>query len=679
MSIKNLGTIVQAKKLIPIDDPNKVAQNFQVLSHVLKDVSEEALLSGASFLKLDARQLACMLSSKGLSTELIVSKLASMGLSKEVTKGALNFMGLKTAEIDAAVANVTFSTSTGVATTGLAAFGATLKSVTAGLVTFLTTNPVGWAISAAMAIGAVTLAVDLFSTSFEEANKKYQSASSSYQELSSDLNSLRTEYEHIKSRIDELNGIEVRSDVEQAELDKLETKNELLWAQIEAKERLQRYSARDVASAASDALTEEDTHIAGTTVVDGMEVLQFDRSNIIDRTIAKQKQYNELEQERIQLSKELASLGDDADRATTESYLNRIVAIEGAMADIDEEIVDNLSTISELYEGLFYEDGSIVEGYESLVAAIQSLLGIDGRSVAQKIKDTFYGNLDDNLGGLKGNLANDFNNWIEGLSSEDQQFVYELSLDADSALWSLGEWKEALEEVKKATEEVDEATKSFVDRISGVEALSAGFEQLAAIYKDVSDKSSFDFSNILNNDDFKASFGKLDSYENFIKTIANSPDDISACQSAFNSLVSDYINTSGILDDLTEETRDVTVAMLEQNGVTNAAIIVDRQLALQKERVANASGNLADKTYDEIVALYSEAEAGSVAQQALAELAVQKFLNNDNPIRTSADIDQLIALANTANITAASLQNVLRAKQLMDQADFFIENQMLSA
>lgn len=360
-------------------------------------------------------------------------------------------------------------------------------------------------------------------------------------------------------------------------------------------------------------------------------------------------------------------------------------------AKANREVLDYLvtneiesQTSFEKYVNDILADEDITNDYaKALITSMQVYL--PEFEIPDSVKKSFIAERDKLIAEITGAIPDSdtgaIGNWLDSMDvSEYEAFVDWIKDNVDSVVVTasldnmMSAFASYLERMHIAADGLGSATetaKEFLDQLSAIESLSNGFEQLAAIYKDVSDKSSFDFSAILNNDDFKASFGKLDSYENFIKTIANSPDDISACQSAFNSLASDYINTSGILDDLTEETRDFTVAMLEQNGVTNAAIIVDRQLALQKERAANASGNLADKTYDEIVALYSEAEAGSVAQQALAELAVQKFLNNDNPIRTSADIDQLIALANTANITAASLQNVLRAKQLMDQADFF--------
>ena len=83
---------------------------------------------------------------------------------------------------------------------------------------------------------------------------------------------------------------------------------------------------------------------------------------------------------------------------------------------------------------------------------------------------------------------------------------------------------------------------SFTDTISQIQALSKGLDQLDKIYADVYDKDDFDWSSILNNDGFTKAFGDLgQTYDDFIEKISNAPDDISACQEAFDNLVTSYI------------------------------------------------------------------------------------------------------------------------------------------
>ena len=146
----------------------------------------------------------------------------------------------------------------------------------------------------------------------------------------------------------------------------------------------------------------------------------------------------------------------------------------------------------------------------------------------------------------------------------------------------------------------DNLTNSFTEALSAVQALSKGFGQLDAIYADVYDKEDFDWSSILNNDDFVEVFASMDdatedyknAYSDFIETVSNSPSNINACQQAFDNLASAYLYSSGILKDVTESTKDATIAMLEQMGVENAKELVDGQLAAQQMYLALTTSTL---------------------------------------------------------------------------------------
>lgn len=221
-----------------------------------------------------------------------------------------------------------------------------------------------------------------------------------------------------------------------------------------------------------------------------------------------------------------------------------------------------------------------------------------------------------------------------------------------------------------AADDATDSVNKFRQALSAVQKLENGLEQLDKIYADVFNGEDFDFGSILNNKDFAEAFGGLgDAYDNFIKTVANSPSDINACQDAFNNLAAAYLNNSDVLKDVTDETRNATVAMLKQMGIANAAAIVDYQLAYNKEYLKYTTGEYADMTYEEILALYNECEAGSVTQQVLAQLAITKMQTNENGIKTASDIDQLIALANTANATTQSLANLAKAKEMFTRAE----------
>lgn len=214
------------------------------------------------------------------------------------------------------------------------------------------------------------------------------------------------------------------------------------------------------------------------------------------------------------------------------------------------------------------------------------------------------------------------------------------------------------------------ATNDFTEAVSGVQKISSGFDQLDKIYADIYNGEDFDWSSIFNNDSFLNTFGSLgDVYLDFVQTIANSPDDINACQEAFNNLTTAYLANSVELAKVTDESRDVAIAILEQKGIANAAAVVDQQLSYNKEYLKYTTGEFAEMEYTEIEALYKSAEAGSLAKEVLARLATEKLQCNANGIKTSSDIEQLMALATSANATSASLRQLAEAKKLMMSAD----------
>lgn len=268
----------------------------------------------------------------------------------------------------------------------------------------------------------------------------------------------------------------------------------------------------------------------------------------------------------------------------------------------------------------------------------------------------------------------------ESLTTAEQERVKELNglLDKNtqeiaSNQQAYNMYKSIFESVTVATNAMSSELKQFVGTLSQTDALDSGFSQLSTIFNDIKDGKSFDFGSIVD-DNFTATFGGLgESYDKFMHTIASSPSDIKACRQAFDELATAYIYSSGALDNVTDSNKDAVAAMLEQMGVTNAVALVDAQLELNKTRLAYATGEYVDMTYQEIEVLYKEAAAGSIAKQALAELAVQKYLASNTVIESEKDIEHLLALATAANATEASLARVNEAKAIMAQADIIYE------
>lgn len=220
---------------------------------------------------------------------------------------------------------------------------------------------------------------------------------------------------------------------------------------------------------------------------------------------------------------------------------------------------------------------------------------------------------------------------------------------------------------QKSAEEFVPSTKQQM--IENIDSLSEGFEELDKIMASMKDENPFDYS-LLDDDKFKEAFsGCGEAYTDFIEKISSTPNDVSACQSAFNNLVTEWINSSGVMDGLSEDTAQLTEDMLTNMGITNAHEVVTAQLAQQQfelgaanEYAAATGGDLASATDAEIAAYGAELAIQGQLTQQTAQFLLQKIKNNGITINTAADIDNIYALAQAAGATAGTLDALTAAK-----------------
>ena len=207
--------------------------------------------------------------------------------------------------------------------------------------------------------------------------------------------------------------------------------------------------------------------------------------------------------------------------------------------------------------------------------------------------------------------------------------------------------------------------------ISNINSLSEGFESLDKIMKSISDKDNpFDYA-LLDDKKFKDNFKDLgESYTDFVEKVSSSPKDINITKSAFNDLVTTWIDSSGVLNGLTDENANLATAMLQNMGVANAEEVVitrlsiaQEHLAAQKAYSAEVSNDLANATASEIPGIIEEATQSDIAKVALAGLVLEKEFFNGNALDTSGDIENIISLVGVIGSANTALQalNTLKA------------------
>ena len=177
----------------------------------------------------------------------------------------------------------------------------------------------------------------------------------------------------------------------------------------------------------------------------------------------------------------------------------------------------------------------------------------------------------------------------------------------------------ALGETSKQAENSAFSKSEMISKING---LSEGFESLDKVMNSIKDKDKpFDYA-LLDDKKFTETFSGLgETYTNFIEKVSNSPKDINACQSAFNDLTTDWLNSTGIIEGLSDETAQLTIDMLSNMGVANAEEVVTEALtakhaalAAEKYYNANASETLKNATVGEYVQFLNEANGAEVSK-----------------------------------------------------------------
>lgn len=191
-----------------------------------------------------------------------------------------------------------------------------------------------------------------------------------------------------------------------------------------------------------------------------------------------------------------------------------------------------------------------------------------------------------------------------------------------------------------AEESAETPKLSYGDTISELDKYTKALDALDEVYAKFADgdkKTNITFDDLSSlNEEFK----DIDGIDSYIKAIQDAKGDTEATQQAFNDLATAYINHIGILDEVTEENKDLIASMLEERGIANANELVQIGLARSKAESAWASRDLSDATAEEIAALADESGATGEAREAFIAYIVQKMLAA-NPISTQGDLDAL--------------------------------------
>lgn len=545
-------------------------------------------------------------------------------------------------------------------------------------------------ITAAITAGiwAIGKAYDYVAHNVDNLKEKAEESAQAYDDAKNEVESLNDELKTTNSRIDDLEAKDHLSFIEQEELQKLKDANAELERSIQLAEIKADTAGKQSRADALKALGAESYYgsydgvdLDKTSIYEGYQnigTISGGRGTVMENATKQLADYNRYLEERKKIEQQIA----DIEQKNPTGYQDQAdyAMLTNAKKQYDSWILEAENALSEMSGNLTNFKKSLDPSQDAeLISSINSFLDgymQDYQNTAENVTEAF-----DKV-------------WNSANFSKQKAVLEDMAksgeLDA-SVLSSNERYKRLLDATGKSAQEVcdqiytltdaekEEATAggtSKAEQIASINELSEGFEELDKIMKSIKDKDPFDYS-LLDDKKFKDTFSGLDKdYEDFVEKISASPNDIKACESAFNDLITAWLNSTDICKNLTDDNAALTTSMLSNMGVANAEEIVTDalakkhdELAAQKYYDANASDTLRNATVAEYNEFLNEANLSDTAKVALAQLELQKIAVNNVKIDTASDIDQIINLANAAGAGAEALAKVARAKAVYAKAE----------
>lgn len=542
---------------------------------------------------------------------------------------------------------------------------------------------------------AFTVAIKTIEYAWDKANTTVEEVQGKIDDLSSSISTLEDEYKSLKET-----GSENLTDAEQARLQYLEDR---IAREKELKELEEARLIREKYGSNFTDYFDEDNQNAkysdfrekyfdGMSKVDVTSLaygIDHDEQNIIDIG-SKIDEYLE-SQKKIQLYIDQMNKYDSnrqeyiwADELKTkeENKLEKLIPqLQEEYQNYKEAKYEAETAIDEMTQDL--DNPNLTdkdkETIQSWIAQYQDVV---------KIADYYIGLMRDIPAIPNDTDTNTYHNWYSKLSDDEKELAnsddFKEALEKQKeglgkAALAANDYDIALQEVKNAQESVANSgdgigATSFSDTITELSDLQDDLSDLDEAMANIVSDGNVDLSSL---DGLIEAFGKLEeagknidtsTVDEAMKSLSDATS-IQSAQQALDTLCTEYIKASGILDDLNESNKNLIATRLQGMGVANAEEMVEARLAAQKYATANGCIDLANATWEEISALIAESNASQETQQYLANLALSKIDVNNIKLNTKADVDNIIAIANAAGASAAQIAALKTALASLSNAN----------
>ena len=248
-----------------------------------------------------------------------------------------------------------------------------------------------------------------------------------------------------------------------------------------------------------------------------------------------------------------------------------------------------------------------------------------------------------------------------------------------------GNAKKYFESMGIGAEEATKKINATVDAVKQLSSLKSGITSIRDAYTEKKDDGIVGADTL---DSMEKEFGNLGkAWKNYKKIAGSSKSKLSDLADAEDKLAKAYLQSNNFLANLTDENgnydesiRQLYIDQLKSYGIKNAENVVDSEIARQRgdataayaalsnqqKKNIKSVAELKDKTSDEILELYNEADGSDTAKQALLRLSMVN--TNWEDLDTTETCNQLMNIARAAGIATDQVLglNGLKIKSVSD-------------
>lgn len=702
--MNTLGNALQQVKNLPSDEVLRV-DALEQIGNATKSLTEKNLKLLLSQKQLDETDRKTILSMHNLTDEEVQLKLQKLGLLS-VTK-------------QQTAANVAEAATTGTLKNAMLSLKMAAKEAGATIKGMFASNPIGMGLMlATTAISMLSTAVSKHNEKLEETRRANIESATTASESADKLKDLYNEYNRLASIQDRTTSEEeaFKTAVENITIalgDKAKALEDLTAGTDEYTDALARATKEELQSQAVTATigrksAEEElqgeiwSDLGGSKVsVDSNskgKSLSNEAQKAVDIVSDSLKEFQTINRTWKNISWDISS--DDPTEAL--EYYNSLVeareklvlASENDEALLDTEIYEDLNTainsmsesldtyIEKLYEekklNYMAQNGipSVTEEYKAMESALVSAAGssVDLQNRFKELLTSDFSDLATDIVNV-GEAATQVENikitfdqaWKNSFTSENES-VKELG----NNLLELAEQgrltKETFSEAdstgyfKNLGISADEAVSKINKLVDESKQLSSMFSQISSMAEALGTKQENGFVKADTLAGFDAEVRGLESWDRFQEVLGSTTSSYEECKEAANALATEWINSSDFLAQLTEENKEYYETQLQAMGVENYEEVISYAQALNeaKEALSQSSLELGDTTYDEIEALIEEGAYSELTANMILALYDAKIAEQAATIDTSADCENLIALAGDTDRTSRSVELLIQ-------------------